>query len=283
MISVSNIGFSFTLDGARHELLVGFTEPSLFPGIGLHGLRFTATANRHDLPGASLLLRGDSTVVAPGGHTRAWLGTVTHVEPMYLRDNGITSDCQLMIGVSDEQLWRIEDLRSGDDFQLDLRLHATLVREGRTFPMINAEQHQVRVDRALWLRRLTDIQRAAHFTVAVPALGDTAGGMASVVKFLREAEVAYRDNRDRDAATAVRKALERFSTLITIPSTANIDDTRRSQRDERQRWAAVYHGLMGVLNAAPHGDHVTEKVEFGRRDGQAVIAIAMALIGRDWD
>jgi hypothetical protein len=37
-----------------------------------------------------------------------------------------------------------------------------------------------------------------------------------------------------------------------------------------------------VLNAAPHGDHVTEKIEFDRRDGQAVIAIAMALIGREW-
>jgi hypothetical protein len=35
-------------------------------------------------------------------------------------------------------------------------------------------------------------------------------------------------------------------------------------------------------NAAPHGDHVTEKIEFDRRDGQAVIATAMALIGRHW-
>ena len=44
----------------------------------------------------------------------------------------------------------------------------------------------------------------------------------------------------------------------------------------------MYHALEGVLCAAPHGDEVTEKVEFDRRDGEAVIAIAMALLGRDW-
>lgn len=73
-----------------------------------------------------MLLHGDSTVAASGGHPRAWLGTFTHVEPLYLRDNGITTDCALMTGVSDEQLWRIEDIRRGDDFVLDLRVHATL-------------------------------------------------------------------------------------------------------------------------------------------------------------
>lgn len=40
--------------------------------------------------------------------------------------------------------------------------------------------------------------------------------------------------------------------------------------------------MMGVLNAAPRGDHVTEKVEFDRRDGPAVIAIAMALLAQGW-
>jgi hypothetical protein len=40
--------------------------------------------------------------------------------------------------------------------------------------------------------------------------------------------------------------------------------------------------MMGVLNAAPHGDNVTEKVEFGPLRRPAVIAIAMALLGRDW-
>jgi hypothetical protein len=106
--------------------------------------------------------------------------------------------------------------------------------------------------------------------------------MASVVKFLRDAEVAYRDGRDRDAATSVRKAVERFATLIALPSVRSIDGIDREKRDERQRWATVYHALKGVLNAAPHGDVVTGKVEFDRRDGQAVIAIAMALLGRDW-
>jgi hypothetical protein len=279
---VSNISFSFTVDDAQHDLLVGITDPWLIPGAGRHGLQFTATANRHELPGASLLLHGDATVAAGGSHPRAWLGAFTHLDPLYLRDNGITSDCGLVIGVTDEQLWRIEDLRRGDDFQLDLRVHGTLVHQGRTFPMIGYRQYQLRVDRDLWLRHLAGVQRAAHFTVAVPAVGDGTDGLASVVKFLREAEVAYRDNRDRDAATAVRKAVERFKTLITIPSARSVEATDRDQRDERQRWAAVYHALHGVLHAAAHGDEVTEKVEFDRRDGQAVIAIALALIGRDW-
>jgi hypothetical protein len=279
---VSNISLSFNVDGKQHDLLVGFTNPQLIPGAGEHCLRFTATANRHELPGAFLLLHGEATVASSGGYPRAWLGTFGHVAPLYLRNNGVTSDCELIIGVSDEQLWRIEDMRRGDDFQLDLRVHGTLVHQDRTFPMINPTQYQLRIDRDQWLRQLAGVQRLAHFTVAVPAAGDGTGGMASVVKFLREAETAYRDNRDRDAATAVRKAIERFKTLITLPTAKSIDATDREQRDERQRWAAVFYAITGVLHAAPHGDAVTEKVEFDRRDGQAVIAIAMGLIGRDW-
>ncbi|MGH3490913.1 MAG: hypothetical protein ACRDP8_23750 [Actinopolymorphaceae bacterium] len=76
--------------------------------------------------------------------------------------------------------------------------------------------------------------------------------------------------------------MERFNTLIALPSKDSIDNAKSTQRDERQRWAAVCHATIGVLNAAPHCEHVTEKIEFDRRDGQAVIAIAMALIGREW-
>lgn len=277
-----NVSLPFTVDSTQHDLLVTFADPWLVPGVGQHGLQFTVTVVRHELPGASLQLRGDATIAASGGFPRAWLGPVTQVEPLHLRNNGITSDGPLVIAVSDEQLWRIEDLRHGDDFQLELRIHATLLDRGRTIPMINSTQYQLRVDRDLWLRSLAGVQRAAHFTVAVPAPGDGADGMASVVKFLREAEIAYRDNRDRDAATAVRKAIERFKTLITLPTAANIDATARDKRDERQRWAAVYYALHAVLHAAAHGDEVTEKIEFDRRDGQAVITIALALIGRDW-
>jgi hypothetical protein len=81
-----------------------------------------------------------------------------------------------MIGLSDDQLWRIEDLRRGDSFQVDLNVHATLVKDGRTFPVINPRQCPLRVDRDVWLRHLAGIQRAAHFMVAVPAFGDGVSG-----------------------------------------------------------------------------------------------------------
>jgi len=279
---VYNINLSFDVDGTQHDILVNFGDPQLHPGAGQHGLHLTATVAHHELAGGTLLLQGESTITASGGHPRAWFATFTHANPLYLRNNGVTSDCPLVMAVTDEQLWRIEDMRRGDDFQIELRANAVLVHRGRTYSMINHVQYQLRVDRDLWLRQLANVQRAAHFMVAVPAVGDGSDGMASVVKFLREAEAAYRDNRDRDAATAVRKAVERSRTLITLPSAKSIDATDREQRDERQRWAAVYYAIMGVLHAAPHGDAVTEKVEFSRRDGQAVIAIAMGLLGRDW-
>jgi hypothetical protein len=78
--------------------------------------------------------------------------------------------------------------------------------------------------------------------------------MASVVKWLREAEVAYQDNRHRDAVTAVRRAFDGFMALISVPGAKEIDSIAREQRDERQRWGAVYHALMGVLHAGPHAD-----------------------------
>jgi hypothetical protein len=262
--------------------LITFGDLRLQPGAGQHGLHLTATITHHDLPGGTLLLNGDSTIVGSAGHPRAWLATFNHANPLYLRNNGVTSDCPLVMAATDEQLWRIEDMRRGDDFQIELRVNAVLVYQGRTYPMTNHVQYQLRVDRDLWLRQLANAQRSANFMIAVPAVGDGDDGMASVVKFLREAEAAYRDSRDRDAATAVRKAVERFRSLITFATAKSIDATDREQRDERQRWAAVFYALVGVLNAAPHGDAVTERVEFSRRDGQAVIAVAMGLLGRDW-
>jgi len=279
---VYNIDLGFDVEGTRHNILVSFSDPQLHRGAGQHGLHLTAAVARHELAGGVVLLQGDSTVVGSGGHPRAWLAAFTHANPLYLRNNGVTSDCPLVMAVTDEQLWRIEDMRRGDDFQIDLRINAVLVYQGHIYSMINHAQYQVRVDRDRWLRQLANVERAAHFMVAVPAVGDGSDGMASVVKFLREAEAAYRDSRDRDAATAVRRAVERFKTLITLPSAKTINATDREQRDERQRWAAVFYAIMGVLNAAPHGDAVTEAVEFSRRDGQAVIAIAMGLLGRDW-
>jgi hypothetical protein len=55
-------------------------------------------------------------------------------------------------------------------------------------------------------------------------------------------------------------------------------ESARSRRSHTKRDPAT--DMMGVPNAAPHADHVTEKAEFDRRDGQA--AIAIALLGRDW-
>jgi hypothetical protein len=279
---VYNINLSFDVDGTCHDNLVSFGDLQLYPGAGQHGLHLIATVRHHELAGGTLLLQGDSTITGSGGYPRAWFATFTHADPLYLRSNGVTSDCSLVMAVTDEQLWRIEDMRRGDDFQIDLRINAVLVYQGRTYSMIDYVPYQLRVDRDLWLRQLANVQRVAHFMVAVPAVGDGREGMASVVRFLREAEAAYRDSRDRDAAIAIRKAVERFKTLITLPTAKSIDATDRERRDERQRWAAVYYAIMGVLHAAPHGDEVTEKVEFSRRDGQAVIAIAMGLLGRDW-
>lgn len=277
-----NVSLSFDTDGTRHDVLVSFGDPRLHPGAGQHGLHLTATVRHHELAGGILLLQGDSTITGPGGHPRAWFATFAHANPLYLHNNGVTSDCPLMMAVTDEQLWHIEDMRRGDDFRIDLRVNAVLVHQGRTYAMINNVHYQLQVDRDLWLRQMAGVQRVAHFMVAVPAVGDGNDGMASVVKSLREAEAAYRDHRDRDAATAVRKAVERFKSLITLPTARSIEATNREQRDERQRWAAVYYAIMGALHAAPHGDEVTEKVEFSRRDGQAVIATVMGLLGRDW-
>jgi hypothetical protein len=187
----------------------------------------------------------------------------------------------MVMAVSDEQLWRIEDMRRTDHFNIDQRVNAMLVYQRRTYSMINRAQYQ-RVDRDQWARQLANVQRAAHLMVAVPAAGDGGDGMAAVVKFLRGAEAAYRDNRDRDAATAVRRVVERHRSLITLPSARSIEAVDRQQRDEQQRWGAVYHALLDVLHAAPYGDPVTEKIGFDRRDGQKVVAIAKGLLGQHW-
>lgn len=249
----------------------------------MHGLHVTTAVQKHDFTGAFLILDGDASVSAGIGWPRYWLGAFTPTAPILLRDFKVEADSPIVLPFSDEQLWRIEEMRGADDFKLELRVNGKLIIKGASHPTVNPQPYELRVDRDLWLRQLAAVERMAHFMVAVPALGDGTEGMASVVGFLRDATHAYRDNRDRDAATAIRRALDRFKTIVTIPSENSLKAVAAANRDEGQRWAAVYYALLGVLNAAPHGDPVAEKVEFDRRDGQAVIAIAMSLIGRHWD
>ncbi|GHJ50605.1 hypothetical protein Cs7R123_79470 [Catellatospora sp. TT07R-123] len=278
-----NIGLKFDVEKVDHQVLVGFRDPQLHPGAASHGLHLTATVRQHELTGGFLFLSGEAVVVSGGTRPRRWLCNWTHAEPLLLRPLNIDNTGHIVLPISDNQLWQIEDMRRGDDFTLELRVNATLVYQGKTYPMFNPQPYPARVDRAAWLRQLAGVERMAHFTVAVPAVGNGHGGMASVVGFLRDAEVAYRDNRDQDAAVALRRAVDRFREIESIPTEKSFKDVPAQQRDKSQRWAAAFHAVLGVLNAAPHGDEVTEKIDFNRRDGQALIAMAFALLGREWD
>jgi len=277
-----NIGLRFDVDSVDHQVLVNFGDLHLHPGAGSHGLHLTARVPRHELTGGFLYLQGEATLVCDGPRPRRWLCAWAFTEPILLRPADIETSGQIVLPISDEQLWLVEDIRRGNDFTIELRVNASLVFGGRTYPMINPQQYPLRVDREMWLRQLAGIERMAHFTVAVPAVGDGLSGMASVVRFLREAEAEYRNSRDREAAVALRRAVDRFREIHSIPSEKSFKDVPAQQRDKLQRWANAFHAVLGILNAAPHGDEVTEKIDFDRRDGQALIAMSFALLGRDW-
>jgi len=278
-----NIGLRFDVESVDHQVLVNFGDSQLHPGAASHGLHLTARVARHELTGGFLYLQGEATIVSGGTRPRRWLSAWSYTEPILLRQADIDTSGQVVLPLSDEQIWQIEDMRRGDDFTVELRVNAMLVFGGKTYPMFNPQQYPVRVDREAWLRQLGGVERMAHFTVAVPAVGDGDSGMASVVRFLREAEAEYRNNRDREAAVALRRAVDRFRQIQSIPSEKSFKDVPALQRDKTQRWANAFHAVLGILNAAPHGDEVTEKIDFNRRDGQALIGMAFSLLGRDWN
>lgn len=49
--------------------------------------------------------------------------------------------------------------------------------------------------------------------------------------------------------------------MITMASGEIIDAVVGDQRGKSQRWAVVFHVLLGALHAAPHCGEATEQVE----------------------
>lgn len=274
------LGFESTHD---YSVFVEFRDLQLFAGAGVHQMQLTATIDNNTAPQTSIVaLRGDASIV-PSRQSPRWLGNWAQTSPHYIRPSP-DSGQPIQLPLSDSQVWAIEDICRENNLILRLTVNAVLVADGCTYPMINPIQYTMSVDRNVWLRNLDQIHLAAAFMVAAPMPGTGDEGHAAIAHSLRNAREAHNDNRPRDAATEVRKALERLRTLTpNLPSEKEVTQVSAARRDRQQRWSLLLNALIGIVNAAPHDDEVTAKIDFDRRDSQAIIATAIGLLGRDWD
>lgn len=77
-----------------------------------------------------------------------------------------------------------------------------------------------------------------------------------------------------------RRVLENVSRLVDIPSAKSVVDTPAAQRTQEQRWAAIYHDVRSMANAAHHDDNTAEDLSWSRADAEAILAATAGLLGR---
>lgn len=77
-----------------------------------------------------------------------------------------------------------------------------------------------------------------------------------------------------------RKVLENISRLVTLPSAKSIARTAPEERDQQQRWAAVFYDVRSVASAAHHDDATTDGFSWTCVDAEAVLATTASLLAR---
>jgi hypothetical protein len=231
------------------------------------GLQLTLTPYGFD-SGAILELAAE---LERQGNPSYWLASATRTVRIGL--SGQTA-CRLAFPLTSEQILAIEENRSGQRPSFTLKLYGFLPQEPTAG--INQESSvYFTIAASTWLDLIERVTPAVAFTIPVPVAA-AEGALAEGAALLKEARHQLNDGDFEAAIVIARKVMERAQAAASWPGITRNDDLQARSQD--QRWRAIYKAAFDQASGAIHEDDVTRSFTYNRREAEAIIGIAAALL-----
>lgn len=275
------------------QIRVAFTGVHLAVGLGAHRLilstKLTGTwlDPDDDKSNAVALLVGSVWTDQP--HHR-WL---VELDSRILTLRGFDVGDELTLSLSDEQLIALERARGEGDIVLQLMLQATLLPPYEDVHPTASDQATLRIPRSRWLELLDQAGTEVGILIRVPsplvdssteaapaASADDAASLAQATARLRQARAELRDHQWEHCVATCRRVLENIGKLVSIPSLNHLSKVKPEDRTQDDRWAAIYHDVKSMANAAHHDDGTTSQFSWQRADAEAILAATAGLLAR---
>lgn len=262
----------------------------IMPGVGSHLLHLFIETRAGWLPEKSdtkvpFALNGEIHLDSPGPK---WVASLL---PQALAFREYWMNEKLSWSLTDDQLIAIERTRGGDGLSLQFDLQAALLQQdSRDYPIAET-QFCVRIPGEQWQRILDQAGTEVGVVLRIPSPLTDPGVLARpdlpeeeraslsrAVARLREARTELRDGRWESCVVKCRHVLETLRQLVDIPSENSVDATAKKHRNPDQRWAAIFHAVMSLLNMAHHDDEITMNHRWDRVEAESVLAHTAALL-----
>jgi hypothetical protein len=187
--------------------------------------------------------------------------------------NGSPAACMITFPLTSAQILGIEEHRSGQRPGFSLRLYGVLPGEPTETGTESREHFAIAA--STWLDLTERVSAAVAFTIPIP-IAITTGAHAEGAELLKEARHHLNAGNIDAAIVAARGAMERAEAVGQWPGITRNDDLRGRSQD--QRWRAIYKAALDQASGAAHEDDVTKEFAYTRREAEALIGIAAALL-----
>lgn len=205
------------------------------------------------------------------GNPGYWLAA--SARPVRVSFHGSPTSCSLTFPLTSAQILGIEEHRSGSRPGFNLKLHGVLPGDPADTGQDSTENFAIAS--STWLDLIERISAAVAFTIPIPIL-IASGAQAEGAELLKEARRHLNSGNIDAAIVSARGAMERAEAAGQWPRTSKDDDLRSRSQD--QRWRAIYKAALDQASGAAHEDEVTKEFAYTRREAEALIGIAAALL-----
>jgi hypothetical protein len=205
------------------------------------------------------------------GNPGYWLGSATRPVRVGL---GAPTACRLAFPLTSSQILGIEENRSGQRPGFNLRLYGYLPTDPGAGLNQESSVH-FSIAASTWLDLIERVTPAVAFTIPVP-IAVAGGALAEGATLLKEARHQLNAGDFEAAAVTARKVMERAQAAANWPTINRNDDLQTRSQD--QRWRAIYKAAFDQASGAIHEDDVTRDFSYSRREAEALIGIAAALL-----
>lgn len=260
---------TLTFGSRTINVSVDAENASFSQGYGVYplGLQITLTPYGFDTGTVLELAAG----LEKYGNPPYWLASGTHLVRVGL--SGPTG-CHLAFPLTSGQILSIEEDRAGQRLGFTLKLYGFLPQDPAAGLNQESSVH-FNIAASTWLDLIERVTPAVAFTIPLPVAA-AEGAVAEGAVLLKEARHQLNAGDFEAAAVTARKVMERAQAAANWPAINRTDDLQARSQD--QRWRAIYKAAFDQASGATHEDDVTRDFAYNRREAEALIGIAAALL-----